>query len=271
MTRLFDMTIGQDHELKLALQNAGMTLEDAVRVAGDSQLAVAMVATLRVDCPTYPARDFNRYTQYLLPLDVQLQRLVELNKELPKKLRVPEVWFNDVDTSSDHIQTVEDLEFFFIVPGTVEETLTLNWELIRLTQPAVYRSGFKIDADNLRLWPNTRWYEPGLHRIRINLVDNWDPENGRNVDDIRTRAAGTGVLLASVEPIGAYALHAELFRQQDGENLPYCDLAGLRQVRALGRVPCFRWYRFFDGAYLGSWWSGVYRGFAAPSLRGVQN
>lgn len=217
----------------------------------------------------YPQRDFSRYNQYLRPLDKQLEFLWKLTPKLPEALRVDSSWL-DVDTTSDHVQSVEDLEVFFLVSDTLEKTLALNWELIKLTQPAVYHSGFETDAANLRLGPNTRWYEPGLHRVRINLVDNWDPKQGRSIDQVRTRVAGTDTLLASIEPIGAYAVHSELFQQQDGENLPYCDLAGLQQGRGFAQVPRFSWDGFSSRACLDSWGSGgAYGIYAAPSLQGV--
>lgn len=214
----------------------------------------------------YPARDFSRYDSYLLSLDDQLQRLKGLNKKLPKKLQVAARSL-DLDTDTDHIQSVEDMEIFFIVLDTLEKTLAVNWEIIKLTQPAVSRSDFETDVANLRLGPNTRWYEPGIHRVRINLVDNWSPDGGRNIEQVRNRVAGTNTLLASVEPIGAYGLHDELFQQQDGENLPYVDLAGLQQGRGFGGVPSFGWDPIHRKAYLISWGSGtVDQECAAPSL-----
>lgn len=219
----------------------------------------------------YPQRDFGRYDRFLHPLNKQLELLWKLIPKLPEALRVDPSWL-DVDTVSDHAQSVEDLEFFFIVLDTLERTIVLNWELMKLTQPAVYHSGFETDAANLRLGPNTRWYEPGLYRVRINLVDNWDPKQGRSIDQVRTRVASTGALLASIEPIGAYAIHPELLQQQDGENLPYCDLAGLQQGRGFAQVPGFHWDGIDSEAYLYSWESGFAdRSYAAPSLQGVQN
>lgn len=212
MTRLYDMTIGQAQQFMLAFQNAGMSLEQAEYIIQQPQRAVDMLAALQVSSPAYPVRDFSRYNSCLLPLEDQLQQLTELNKKLPKKLKVAASRL-DLDTASNHVQSVEDLESFFIVLDTLEETIAVNWELIKLTQPAIYHSGFATDADNLRLGPNTKWYKPGIHRVRINLVDNWDPENGRSIDDVRA-LAGSVPLLGSGGPQGVPPLVVVGRRQQ---------------------------------------------------------
>ena len=274
MTSIFKTPYGELNQFIQNLQTAGLSPKDIRNANRHPDLFVGAVAALQAPAVVklvryYPQRDFSRYNQYLRPLDKQLEFLWKLTPKLPEALRVDSSWL-DVDTTSDHVQSVEDLEVFFLVSDTLEKTLALNWELMKLTQPAVYHSGFETDAANLRLGPNTRWYEPGLHRVRINLVDNWDPKQGRSIDQVRTRVAGTDTLLASIEPIGAYAVHSELFQQQDGENLPYCDLAGLQQGRGFAQVPLFRWYGIDSRAYLRSWGSGdAGRRYAAPSLQGV--
>jgi len=267
MTRLFDMTIGQDHELKLALQNAGMTLEDAVQVGGNPQLAAKMVAALRVDSPmrAYPDRDFSRYNQYLRPLSEQLEVLRDLNRRMPSKLRVSDAWL-DLDTASDHVQGVEDLETFFVSFDLLEPTWAFSQKLVELTQPAIYDSGFRKDAANMRLHRTARRYAPGIHRVRINLVDNWDPENGRNVEQVRERAVSKQ--LGAVEPIGAYALQdPRLYQSQDGENLPYFDCAGIEQGDGFRQAP----YSYWDGLnrevyFCSGSADSVDSIFAAPSL-----
>lgn len=276
MTSIFKTPYGELNQFIQNLQTAGLSPKDIRNANRHPDLFVGAVAALQAPAVVklvryYPQRDFSRYNQYLRPLDKQLEFLRELTPKLPEALRVDPSWL-DVDTTSDHVQSVEDLEVFFLVLDTLEGTIVLNWELMKLTQPGFYHSGFEMDAANLRLGPNTRWYEPGLHRVRINLVDNWDPKQGRSIDQVRTRVAGTDTLLASIEPIGAYAVHPELFQQQDGENLPYCDLAGLQLGRGFARVPGLGWYGISSEASLGSWGSGgVDRDYAAPSLQGVQN
>lgn len=151
---------------------------------------------------------------------------------------------------------------------TLQETLAYSWELIESTQPAIYHSGFSTDADNLRLDETARKYAPGVHLVEINLVDNWDPENGRSVDQVRVNAAKNGQKLAGAEVLGAYALQdPELLHLQDGRGLPFCDLAGLRQGADFGQVPNFNWNSANRKAYLNSWNSdNVNRNYAAPSV-----
>lgn len=104
------------------------------------------------------------------------------------------------------------------------------------------------------------------------MVDNWDPNQGRSIDQVCTWVADTDTLLASIEPIGVCAVHPELLWQQDGENLPYCTLAGLRQGRGFASVPGLFWGGFRSRACLDSWDSvGAGMFYAAPSLQGVQN
>lgn len=212
----------------------------------------------------YPARGYGRYDQYLHSLGDQLQLLRDLNQRMPSKLRVPDAWL-DLDTASERSQGVEDLEFFYVHRDTLEATWAFNQKLVELTQPSILDSGFGKDAANMQLHRTAHVYAPGIHRVRINLVDNWDPKKGRNIDQVRER---TTKELAAVEPIGAYALQdPRLYQSQDGENLPYFDMAGLEQGVGFAHVPCSHWVRLdreacFDACLSGS----VPRGYAAPSL-----
>ena len=154
MARLFDITAGQDHEIKLALQNAGVELEDYLWIKNDPELATKVAAILRAIQPVYPSRDYSRYNPYLLSLESQLELLWELNCKLPVGLKAPGTWWLDTDPTSDHVQSVEDLEIFFIVLDTLANTLAANWELIKLTQSRHWHSGFATDARSLQLGPS---------------------------------------------------------------------------------------------------------------------
>ena len=107
-------------------------------------LSVAQAAQLQ---RFYPQRDYSRYTPYLHSLGDQLQLLRELNQRMPGMLRVSDAWL-DLDTASQHVQGVEDLEVFYVQLGTLEATWAFNQELVRLTQPAIYDSGFARDQDS---------------------------------------------------------------------------------------------------------------------------
>ena len=228
------------------------------------KLSAAQIASVQ---PFYPVRDYGRYDQYLRPLDEQMELLRDLNRRVPSELRISDAWL-DVDTTSDHVQGVENLEHWFIWLDTLEKTWAFNQELVRLTQPAIYDSGFDRSARAMRLNRLAHQYEPGVHKVNLNLVDNWDPSpGGRNVDTVRNRAAAVGKELAAVEPLGAYALQdPKLYQLQDGENLPYFDCAGLEQGDAFGHVPVSRWYRIYRRVYFYSYPSdGAHRVCAAPS------
>ena len=212
----------------------------------------------------YPQRDYSRYNPYLHSLGDQLQLLRDLNRQMPRKLRVSDAWL-DLDTASQHVQGVEDLEVFYVQLGTLEATWAFNQELVRLTQPAIYDSGFARDARSMRLHRTAHRYEPGIHRVWINLVDNWDPEKGRTVDAVRARTVRE---LAAVEAVGAYGLQdPRLYQSQDGVNLPYFDCAGLEQGDGIRLVLYSIWNEFGRGVGFSSCSAdSVDRNFAAPSL-----
>ena len=267
MTRLFELPVGKSHAFLLALQNQGFTLEQAEDVINDPSKAKLVVDALQ---PTPSVRSFNQFESLLYSLDEQKELLLRLNEQLPKEQRFPASWLTKLDTTSNHVQSVEDLEFFFVVLSTLEKTWNFNQKLIELTQPGTWNPGFfGKDETQMRLDPNAVVYEPGIHRVRINLVDNWLPERGRSVDQVRFHASEGGKKLAGIEVIGAYGLQdPKLLQSQDGEALPYCNLAGLQQGVGFARVPGFLWYRGNRKARFYSWRSGdVFADFAAPSLR----
>ena len=266
MTRLFELPVGKNHAFLLALQNQGFTLEQAEDVINDPSKAKLVVDALQ---PTPSVRSFNQFESLLYSLDEQKELLLRLNEQLPKEQRFPASWLTKLDTTSNHVQSVEDLEFFFVVLSTLEKTWNFNQKLIELTQPGIWDSGFGKDETQMRLDPNTVVYKPGIHRVRINLVDNWLPESGRSVDQVRFHASEGGKKLAGIEVIGAYGLQdPKLLQSQDGEALPYCDLAGLQQGDGFAQVPGFNWNRSLRKAGFYSWRSDyVDANFAAPSLR----
>ena len=139
----------------------------------------------------YPTRDYSRYSPYLHSLANQLELLRDLNRRMPKRLRVSDERFIQ-DTPTGHDQRVENLEFFFVVLDSPEQTWAYNQKLVELTQPVIWDSGFDRSTRSMRLHRTARRYEPGVHRIRINLVDNWDPQKGRTIDQVRDRAVAAG-------------------------------------------------------------------------------
>jgi hypothetical protein len=215
---------------------------------------------------------FDRYSGLLLPLGDQLTRLRGYNQRFWDN-RVTNEQFAAVDTSSDHTQSVDDLEIFHVEFGSLEETVEMWWKVLVGTQPKNWRWGeLKLDPEHLGLGANTKSYEPGIHRVRINLVAHWEPEDGPTIEEVREQAKGTGEILAHSEVLSAYGLHPGLLQEQDGENLPYSDMPGF-EVTVPGKgawrfVLYVGWYPFDRRVALDAPWV-VYRDddWAAPVLR----
>ena len=272
MTNIAKISFGELQRLVQTLHGAGFTEEDAIRIIKQPSLADTMLASIRpgivasVSPQFYPARDYTRYNQYLHSVSDQFDFLRDINRRLPRDLQIPAVWFDlDISAASGHVQSVEHLKTLHVEHDTVAKRLAVAQELVRLTQPAIYDSEFARDADSLRLNRTARRYATtGLYLVGVNLVDNWDPEKGRNIDQVRTR----GQELAATEAIEAYALQApELYQSQDGENLPYFDCAGLEQVARFAQVPYSDWNRFNRLVYFDAYRSdNVSRNYSAPSL-----
>ncbi len=230
-----------------------------------------------LDRSAEPDTRFDRFTQYLLSLEDQRNLLEVLDVSVWDGQIKSAGWFDKLDTASDHIQSVDDLEIFYIEFGSPEKNVEMWWRAFTANQPNVWRwAGLKTDAEHLRLHPEAHEYQPGIHRIRINLVANWEPQNGRSVLQIRERAAVSGETLAHAEVLAAYAVHDELLRQQDGENLPYADMAGFESTmpgcRPWTHVPCLSWDGVGREVGLYTYWAGhVSRYWAGPVVEELQH
>ncbi|MDR0397892.1 MAG: hypothetical protein LBH36_01775 [Candidatus Nomurabacteria bacterium] len=119
--------------------------------------------------------------------------------------------------------------------------------------------------------------EPGVFIVsRLNLLDNWDPESGSSVVQARAnarakRAAGEEYYLASIEALALYAVaDPNFYRSQDGRNLPYYDLAGIRSGDDLDEAPYSRWNAVYrQVSFISYEADGVGSYYAGPSFRGV--
>lgn len=215
---------------------------------------------------------FDAYTSKLLPLWQQLNLLKQFNV-LHWDNILTEEEIDAVDTSSDHVQSVDDLEILYVDFGSAEKNIEMWWRVLVANQPNNWRwDGLKTDPENLRLTPNTKAYEPGIHRVRINLVAHWEPENGRTIDEVREQAKQTDEILAHAEVLAAYGLHAALLQEQDGENLPYADMPGFQATvpgrEAWAHVPYLFWNRDDRKVQLSAFWSGSRPQYwAAPVVR----
>ncbi len=176
---------------------------------------------------------FGQYVHLLFPLDRQLELLKEYNKKYWGGA-ITEDMFATVNTESDHVQRVRDLEILYVQFGSDMETFE-NWVAVwRGENPNFYRGDSLNDGYEIcRLPKNARPYSVGIHRIRIDLAAHWDPRKSRSVDDVWEEVEGTTEQLAHGEVYAAYALHTELLRKTDGVNLPYFDAAGYK-IKAAG-------------------------------------
>lgn len=218
--------------------------------------------------------EFTRRNSKLLPLLQQLNLLKQFNI-LHWDNVLTNGQFAAVNTSGDHVQSVDDLEILYVDFGSPNKNVEAWWKVLIGTQPNAWRwDHLKTDPRNLRLDPNAKSYEPGIYRVRINLVAHWEPEKDRTIDEVRSEAKAAGEFLAHAEAMAAYGLHAELLQEQDGENLPQVDLAGYQATipgdEAWASVPYLCWNRGSRKVQLGPGWSGGrHQGWAAPVVRGV--
>ena len=135
---------------------------------------------------------------------------------------------NAVIAPGDHEQRIDDLAILHVQFGSLEQTVEMWWRVYVGEQPQSWRwPELRVDAEHLRLLDsNVATYEPGIHPVRIDLVAHWEPKSGRTLEDVRTQAKQSGEILAQLEVMSAYGLHSALLHEQDGESLPYPDLAG---------------------------------------------
>jgi len=226
-----------------------------------------------------PASGLDRFTPNLLNLETQLNLLSEFNSRFwnnqlsEEQFEVFEEEVARLDSADAHQQSVDDLEILYVDFGSPEQNVEMWWKVIAGTQPNAWRwDSLQTDAEHLRLAGCAKQYEPGIHRVRLNLVAHWDPQAGRSVDQVRDQAARQGKTLAHAEVLAAYGLHGQLLRQMDGQNLPYADLAGYECTvpgdRPWAYVPYLNWNGLYRGVYLyANWADHVSYYWAAPVVR----
>ena len=116
--------------------------------------------------------------------------------------------------------------------------------------------------------------EPGVYLVDgLSLVDNWDPQNGPSVDKARFNASEkSNYYLASLEALALYAVaDPELYRAQDGEKLPYYDMAGIKAGDFLDYAPYSHWLADSRQVHFLYYRTGfVNCRYARPSFRGVK-
>lgn len=276
MTTFFNTTtVGQDIEFKRILNQAGWTSKDIDKVIKNPSIASDMLVLVRGVATTQRPRvssRFAQYKQYLNSLAEQKALLVAFNAQAGD-LAVSQVWLENLSTSSRHTQSLESLEVFVVMCGTLEKTFRYAQALMKFSQGQIWDSGFKIDEKSMRLHARAFAYsEAGLFRVRVNLVDNWNPEKARSVQDVYDLAAARpDYLLTSVEGIFGYALQKRaLIRLQDGTNLPYTDCPGIQQGDGFAQVVGFDRCSVGGEVYFSSYGAGVSDAhYSGPSLLGA--
>jgi hypothetical protein len=169
----------------------------------------------------------DRYADKLLSINEQLERLRRYNSHYWYGY-LAEEQLNAVIAPGDHELRIDDLKALHVQFSSLEETIEMWWRVYVGEQPHSWRwPELLVDAEHLRLLDSSvATYEPGIHPVRINLIAHWKPESGRTLEEVRAQAKQSGETLAQLETMSTYGLHSELLREQDGENLPYPDIAG---------------------------------------------
>jgi hypothetical protein len=178
----------------------------------------------------------DRYGLLLKKTSQQLETLRRFNERMPKGLRIPEFWFDNVETKDDHVQSTNSLVSYLVVKNTPEETLEYNLRLFRLAYPRTKGLGaFRVIISQLT---SGKYRSGAINSFTIDLTDNWSPHNGLSIH----AAFALKKNLAGIEALAAYVLQdPELIRRQDGNYLPYCNLAGLRLDKSPDSVLGFYW------------------------------
>lgn len=264
--RLFDLKIGDGHELLLALQNAGLTAKQARRFIDDPAYAKQCIDQL----PKEVIDRFAKYKKLLFSIAKQASDLREQNRQMPAEFQIADSEFDSLGTNSDHVQMYEDLEFLLISLGDFKRTQKLFRLQTKLTHGIWFSDRFRADEDSFVLHETAADYfykEAGIYRLRINLAANWER---RSVDQIWERDLKAGKKL-NAGSLGNVALNVQdrkLLRLQDGIHLPYHDHAD--QIRS-GGGPSRAPYSFWDGVVSEVYFSSsvsddVGSGYSAPAL-----
>lgn len=263
----YDQTVGQQIEFQRILAEAGFTPKEVDSIIKEPALAKKMLEVVRVAQPDR----YSQFAKFLYSLEKQVAELRHINKQMAKKKQVPNTWFDKLITDDGgHIQMVESLNHFYIEPSeSLGEIYDYNVEIIKITQPNIWDSGFVRDAKHLVRHEKARVYSPGIHIVNTNLFDNWSPDKGRSVNQVRKSPLDNGVWLGAIEPIAAYGSQDPLFLQsQDGKTHPYQDNAGLCQGDDLDQAPYFDWGADARKVYFrSSDADDVDRNYAASSVR----
>lgn len=249
----------------LALQNAGLTAEQAQALIDNPDKARLMIAALE---PTFELPACLRVSPGEL-----LERALKINVDRRYGIHraaftapIPEL------TVASH----QLLLPVMITEGGVGRNFELHTTTIRDQFKAAgddyYRwDGLKSDAKSLRLAPRTLHFDnpgaPTLYWVIYEPFANWDRENGYTVQGLWD---GKVKGLAHVENLNAIELMPDWVRSMDGKNVPYINLPGYQVFYESdwSLCPCVDWWSDDRRLDLSAVWA-VDRGYgyASPVVR----
>ena len=284
--RLIDMSVGQLHELVLALQNAGLTRQQGARLVSDPAYAAKVAAALQEATHIEP-------TGFVGAAGVPgvFTNYVGGGSDLPdwyvypdSQLEQQESWLKslgfgqgDIPTGGPEgvMPTRNALPLLrVVVPGTRRaasrrRTIDVHMDAIGQQLTATSRKlylwdAFKAFQKEPRLATGLSDPAPGVSWVLFDPFAHWDAENGHRVSDLHS--VQNGWSLAGTENLSALKVWPGYGPAMNGTKVPYINLAGLRT--ASGDVPCADWWVDVSGLEFDVG-SADYRDFdyASPRVR----
>lgn len=130
---------------------------------------------------------------------------------------------------SGHIQRVNDLIGFHVEFDSPAETFNMWIRVYQGELPILAVSPeLKFDDAHYHLQERTRIYKPGIHLIGIDLAAHWDPTGKSTLEDVMMLAGSEDEILAQLEVLSVYGVQTQLLVAQDGTNLPFAMMRGVR-------------------------------------------
>jgi hypothetical protein len=189
--------------------------------------------------------NFPQFDHLLKPLSEQAVELRRLNKELPETLRVPDSLFKNLDTTSSHYQMVENCEFYLAVSGGFKKTRRTIREMTKLMYGICVYDQFDQYEKNCYLhWSAADYFyaKPGIYRLCINFMANWNPVSGCSMNQIWQKYDGTKLNVGSLGDAALALQDPMLRRKQDGLNFPYFYHTDIRvPIDDYSRGMCSLW------------------------------
>jgi len=229
----YNQTIGQQIEFQRTLAEAGFTPKDIERLIKEPGLAKTMLDSIRPKPNNFPQFDhlFKNRSE-------QVAERLRLDKDLPKAFRTSALLYDTIDTTSNHYQMAEDCEFLLVSLGGYKKTQKSIRELTKLKNGIWLSSQFQEDTNKFCLHETAADYfyaKPGFYWVRINLMANWEPKDGRSIDQVWDKSIGTKLNAGSLGNSALVLQDQQLCKMQNGIDFPYFDHAD-QQLKVSGAV-----------------------------------